>query len=264
MVTLLPDGRRSLPFFLSEPMPCPYLSGRLERKIFTPFEDSQDASERRLSVLIAAGFRRSGAILYRPACLSCAACRPARINVSAFRWSRQMRRILRKNRDLEVSLANPYPTAEMFELFQQYQETRHPGGQMAEMSYEAFGDMLREGGRTAQLLQLREPGKAGQEPGKEGRLHGVMIADRVSDGFSAVYSFFQTQDPWRSLGTRLILALVQEAEKKRQRHVYLGYWIKETQKMAYKANLPGVEILQEGAWRMQFLRNSAKSGPQGA
>jgi len=228
-----------IPFYLSGPMPCPYMSDRIERKLFARLSGENEADGRINAALTRAGFRRSHDIVYRPACMNCAACVPIRIPVTAFAPSRSHRRIDRKNRDLTLSIKSPKTSNELYDVFLQYQRARHADSDMAQMTREEFDAMLQEGNAETRLYQLRDPSK---------RLMGAMIADDVADGLSAVYSFFVPETANRSLGTQLILTLVKEAARTKLPYVYLGYWIDKTRKMAYKARFRPFEILTPQGW----------------
>lgn len=227
------------PFFRSGPLPCAYLEGRIERKLFTRLSGPQAATLN--SVLSQAGFRRSHDIIYRPVCPGCTACKPVRIPANRFVPGRTMRRLERLNGQLSLIARPPAPTNEQFDLFSRYQADRHAESEMARMSEGDFAAMVEDGAESAEILELRDPW--------DDRLIGVMLADRLSDGFSAVYSFFDPADDKRSLGTYMIMRLVDETLRRGLDHVYLGYWIAGSRKMAYKARFQPLELLEDGVWR---------------
>lgn len=224
-------------FFRSGPTPCPYLPGRIERKLFTRLAD-RDLTK--LSdQLCGSGFRRSHDIVYRPVCPGCTACVPVRIPVRDFAWSRSMRRIVTRNADLELSETKAIATAEQFALFTRYQTSRHSDSDMSRMSGNDYAAMIEEGSATARLFNLRDG---------DGALIGAILADRLEGGFSAVYSFFAPGHDRRSLGTFLILNLVRLAVEEDRRHVYLGYWIAGSPKMDYKMRFQPLERLTSSGW----------------
>ncbi|MDE8346830.1 MAG: arginyltransferase, partial [Acidocella sp.] len=126
-------ARRPNFFYTTAPLPCPYLPGRTERKIVT--ELAGVSAESLHDKLSRGGFRRSHNIAYAPVCPSCTACMPIRIRARDFTPSRTQKRIARINADLLVLEAPPRATAEQFNLFQRYQQTRHSDGDMASMSF---------------------------------------------------------------------------------------------------------------------------------
>lgn len=239
-MSIIPPGlSRLLQFYLSGPLPCPYLPGRVERKLFTRLSGDPKMDAEVNSTLTRAGFRRSHDIVYRPACRECNACVPVRIPVKAFRPSRSLRRIQSINQDLVLEILGPDVTPEQFQLFMAYQASRHPDSDMARMSWADFSNMLREGEADTHIYQLRGPGNL---------LVGGIITDHVGDGLSAVYSFFSPDAPRRSLGAQLILTLVEEARRQNLPYVYLGYWIAASRKMAYKARFQPIQALGPQGW----------------
>jgi arginine-tRNA-protein transferase len=233
-------------FFRSGPTPCPYLPGRIERKLFTRLAD-QDLTK--LSdQLCGSGFRRSHDIVYRPVCPGCTACVPVRIPVGDFIWSRSMRKIAARNADLRLSETKPVATAEQFALFASYQASRHSDSDMSRMSANDYAAMIEEGSATARLFNLRD---------RDGTMVGAILADRLDGGFSAVYSFFAPGHDRRSLGTLLILELVRLAVAEDRRHVYLGYWIAGSPKMDYKTRFRPLERLTPSGWERTLVGDDA-------
>ncbi len=237
-MSVIPPRQRPLQqFFRSGPMPCPYLLGRVERKLFTRLIGSY-ASEIN-STLSRAGFRRSHDIVYRPVCPTCNACIPVRIPAAAFVPNRSLRRVLRVNDGLTVVETPAAATNEQFRLFSAYQRDRHSDSDMARMSFPDFVAMIDDGQSDTTLFEARE---------EDGRLVGCILTDRLADGFSAVYSFFDTTQHRRSLGSYLILTLIERCRYEALGYVYLGYWIAGSRKMAYKARFQPLEALGRDGW----------------
>jgi arginine-tRNA-protein transferase len=240
-MSIIPPGlSRLLQFYLSGPLPCPYLPDRVERKLFTRLTGEEGMDAEINATLTRAGFRRSHDIVYRPACPGCNACVPVRVPVKSFKPSRSLKRIAAINRDLAVEIAGTNVTNEQYELFMAYQTARHPDSDMAHMARGEFVNMLHEGEADTHIYQLRKI--------KTGELAGGMITDHVNDGLSAVYSFFKPDEPRRSLGAQLILSLIGEAQRRTLSYVYLGYWIAESRKMAYKARFRPQQALGPQGW----------------
>ncbi|HTV89992.1 MAG TPA: arginyltransferase [Stellaceae bacterium] len=224
-------------FFATAPVPCPYVPGRAERKLIVELEGC--AAPEFYDELSRAGFRRSHRFAYRPACRACAACVPVRIAVERFAHSRSTRRVRNANAGLAVRLLPPRATVELFRLFLAYQRRRHGDSDMATMSYGEFRNMVEDTSLRTALVESRDA---------DGALVGVSLIDRLDDGISAVYSFFDPGRPQQSLGTWCILWLVEECRRRSLPYVYLGYWIAESPKMAYKARFPALERLVDGNW----------------
>lgn len=224
-------------FFRSGPMPCPYLAGRIERKLFTRLTGPD--SEALNSTLSQAGFRRSHDIIYRPVCPGCKACVPVRIPVARFAPSRTMRRTCKANADLVMTERPARATQEQYDLFLRYQRSRHGDSDMARMSLSDYAAMIEEGSVASSMFEFRAA---------DGMLAAAMVSDCLADGFSAVYSFFDTDLSNRSLGTYMVLALVDRAAALGLPHVYLGYWIESSPKMSYKSRFRPLEALTRDGW----------------
>jgi len=239
-MSVIPPGlSRLLQFYLSGPLPCPYLPDRVERKLFTRLTGDPGTDTEINATLTRAGFRRSHDIVYRPACPSCNACVPVRVPVRNFKPSRSLRRIASINRDLALEIVDTAVTDEQYALFMSYQAMRHPDSDMALMSRAEFANMLREGEADTCIYQLRKT---------DGTLAGGIITDHVNDGLSAVYSFFSPNEARRSLGAQLILTLISEAQRQNLSYVYLGYWIAASRKMSYKARFRPLQALGPQGW----------------
>jgi arginine-tRNA-protein transferase len=230
--------RRPQFFYTTAPLPCPYLDGRLERKLVTELSgaDAEGLHDR----LSRAGFRRSHNIAYAPVCTGCQACIPIRVNARAFAPNRTQRRIAAMNAAVEGFEVPPRATTEQFALFQRYQAARHAEGDMAAMGFYDYRAMVEDTPIETSVFEFRDPDDA---------LIAACLTDRLSDGLSAVYSFFEPGLARRSLGTWMVLWLVRRALALELPHVYLGYWVPESRKMAYKAAFRPVEILWGGQWR---------------
>lgn len=230
--------RRPQFFYTTAPLPCPYLAGRTERKIVT--ELTGPNAEMLHDRLSRAGFRRSHNIAYSPVCPGCNACIPIRIRVGAFEPNRAQRKLAKLNTDIQSLETPARATAEQFTLFQRYQRARHGDGDMAAMGFYDFRAMVEDTPITTGMVEFRNA---------EDKLVGGCLTDWLGDGLSAVYSFFQPEDERRSLGTWAILWLVERARALGLPYVYLGYWVPESRKMAYKARFQPSEVLVGGAWR---------------
>ncbi len=224
-------------FFATSPIACPYVPGRAERKLIVELGGGRSAVF--YDDLSRAGFRRSHRFAYRPACRACSSCVPVRIAVDRFAHTRSTRRIGNLNRDLGAAIIRARATPEQFRLFQAYQRRRHGDSDMAAMSYGDYRGMVEDTPIRTEIVEFRDP---------TGALVAAALIDRLDDGVSAVYSFYDPQQPKRSLGTWSILWLVEECRRRGRPFVYLGYWIADSPKMAYKARFPALERLAAGGW----------------
>lgn len=244
MSALLPGLSSSLPFYLSGPLPCPYLPDRVERKLFARLTEDPSINDPINGALTRIGFRRSHTLVYRPACLSCNACVPIRIVVNQFKPSRSLKRTIKRNRDLVFYADDDSALRHLYQIFVDYERNRHPDSDMAQMSFEEFTSLAKEGNVSSRLYRLQKQ--------EDGSFLGGIIADQIPDGFSAVYSFFRPDRPKRSLGTQLILSLIAEAQRLNLPYVYLGYWIASARKMAYKTRFPAIQTLGPHGWTPQY------------
>ncbi len=210
----------------------------MERKVVTLLagEDPDQLHE----ALSQAGFRRSQDLAYRPACDGCSACKAVRIPARMFSPNRTQKRTLARNGDLTALEIGGQARPEHFHLFHRYLAERHADGGMADMDYSDYRAMVEDSPVKTHLVEFREA---------DGRLAAVCLTDKMRDGLSLVYSFFDPDLYQRSLGQYMILWHVDRAIKRGLDYVYLGYWISESQKMAYKANFQPLEVLTSRGWR---------------
>ncbi|WP_025899789.1 arginyltransferase [Sneathiella glossodoripedis] len=225
-------------FFSTPPAPCPYLAGKLEKKIVTLLAGKDpDNLHNTLSL---AGFRRSQDLAYRPACDDCNACIPIRVSAEEFQPGKSFRRIINTNKDLNARVMPAIAEPEHFDLFHRYLRSRHSDGGMADMSFNDYQAMVEDSPVRTQLTEFRDENK---------KLLAVCLTDQMDDGLSLVYSFFEPELAKRSLGSFLVLWHLQQAKNMGLPHVYLGYWISESPKMSYKTRFTPAEILTREGWQ---------------
>ncbi len=232
--------RHTLPiapqFYVTAPQPCPYLAGRMERKLFTALQG--DMATKLNDSLSKQGFRRSQNVLYRPSCAECSACMSARIDVSTFTPSRSQRRVAKRAAHLDRRATAPWATEEQYALFREYLDGRHATGGMADMDMFEFAAMVEETPIRSRLIEYTDA--------KD--LTAVCLTDILDDGLSMVYSFFDPQNDKLSLGTYVILDHIAIARELDLPYVYLGYWVPGSPKMDYKAKFKGLEVYRDGVW----------------
>jgi len=230
---------RDLRFFLTVPHACSYLAGREATTLFLDPQESPGQGVYDSLALL--GFRRSGRHLYRPHCEGCSACISVRLPVAEFAPNRSQRRLIRRNADLTLHLRPAIFDPEHYGLYAHYIRPRHADGDMYPPSHEQYRTFLTLDQEYARLLEFR----------LAGRLVAVAAFDQLEHGLSAIYTFFDP-DPAlerRSLGTFAVLTLVEQARRRGLPHVYLGYWIRECRKMAYKQAFQPLEMLEGRHWR---------------
>jgi len=224
-------------FFATGLMPCPYLPGRLERRIVTELSGRGAAALHDLLSL--AGFRRSHDIAYAPACPACDECKAVRVLAGDYRPNRSMRRVLNANADLCARDVRPVATDEQFALFAAYQMARHASGEMARMDAADYRALVEDSPVETRLVEFRDG---------DGTLVGCCLIDRLGDGLSAVYSFFDPALGRRSLGSLMILWTLRETRTLGLPYTYLGFWVAGCSKMSYKARFQPLEVHTPDGW----------------
>ena len=226
----------ALQFYATAPYPCSYLPDRVARsQVATP---SHLIETDVYSELVRHGFRRSGGFTYRPYCDHCRACVPVRVPVTAFSPNRTQRKCLRVHGALDVIRHKLAFNPEHYTLYLSYQRHRHPGGGMDQDSREQYQHFLLHSNVSTDLIEFREAGV----------LRMVSLVDRLADGLSSVYAFFDPEVRGASYGTFNVLWQIERCRMQGLPYLYLGYWIAESRKMAYKATFRPVEGLVGGAW----------------
>ncbi len=248
-------------FYMTTPCPCPYLEGKIERKIFTELKDQRlnydkqailqqhhgqnanNYAENLHHSLALVGFRRSQDIAYRPACTDCSECKSVRVPVLLFVPSKSQRRIIKKNEDISVKLKPNTATDEQYDLLSKYINTRHPLGGMVGISKEEYGEMVECSPIKSHIFEYRL---------NTGKLVGVVLCDEMLDGFSMVYSFFDVTAAMnkRSLGAYMVLNQIDMLRSQGLDYVYLGYLVKDSPKMSYKMNFQPLETLYATGWKI--------------
>jgi len=238
-------GTRFPQFYITTAQPCPYLPGRYEKKVFTHLlgDDPVHLND----VLTQAGFRRSQNIAYRPACEACSACVSVRVLVKAFEPSRNFRKIISRNADLIAKPTPPRASQEQFSLLRRYLDSRHAEGGMADMGPLDYVTMVEDTTINTEIVEYRralpDPGSQAPAP-----LMAAALTDVLEDGLSMVYSFYDIQEDSRSLGTYMVLSHIERARRMGLPYVYLGYWVADCRKMAYKTRFAPIEALGKSGW----------------
>jgi len=227
---------RDLKVYTTYPHTCSYLQDQEATTLFV--DPRQPVDQKLYSKLSVLGFRRSGNHIYRPHCAQCSACVPARIPVTTFEPRRGQKRIWRRNQDLRVVSTDNINDDDAFDLYHRYISLRHSDGDMYPPDREQFQAFLNSVWDCTQYFRFYDGG----------RLIAVAVVDKLEDGFSAIYTFFDPQATKRSLGAYAILWQIEQAQKLGLEFLYLGYWIRECQKMSYKSDYRPLQVYTNSRW----------------
>ena len=223
-------------FCISSPHECEYLE---INKAMTLFVDPITTMDPLLyELLLKKGFRRSGEFVYKPSCPSCDRCIPVRVPVGAFCMSKNMKRVWKRNADIEVGVMPPLYRDDHYQLYLTYVKTRHKGGSMENTDPEGYTGFLKSSWIKTIFYEFRLAGK----------LLMVAVVDHLAQELSAVYTFFDPKEHARSLGTFGVLWTIDQARHLGKQWLYLGYWIPDCRKMSYKSRFRPLEALKNGHW----------------
>ena len=225
-------------FFATAPHDCSYLDNQVATTLFADPDVNIAGEDYQTLTLV--GFRRSGKYFYRPQCGSCQACVSVRIPVAKFEWTRRFKKTMKANQGMTAQWQLPYIDDEIYQLYSRYINIRHPDGDMHPPSREQFKTFLMIEGPHTRFLCFRD---------ENAQLLAVCVVDVLDNhGLSAIYTFFDPDLPRRSLGRLGILTQIMEAQRLGLDYVYLGYWIRECEKMNYKTDYRPIEMLHGKQW----------------
>ena len=224
-------------FLLTKATECPYISNKIEKRLATDITNNSHLHDE----LALSGFRRVENWMYRPACDSCNECKAYRIKVKEFDLSKSFKRTTKKNNNLSTKVVKNKALKKHFTLFKKYQNDRHFAGSMSKMSFEDFKSMIEISPINTNLIEYKD---------KNNKLIAVMLFDTQKDGLSAVYSFYKPEYKKNSIGIYMILHLIEMTKLMKLKYLYLGYFIKNVDRMNYKVLFSPGEIFENGKWNV--------------
>ncbi|MDH5518683.1 MAG: arginyltransferase [Gammaproteobacteria bacterium] len=223
-------------FYLTVEHSCAYFADRICQNVIPDPNIAMQAEFYEQLGMV--GFRRSGDHIYRPHCPQCSACVPVRIKVADFLPNRSQRRCLKQNSDISVKPVAAEYNDEFFALYKKYLNQRHGDGEMKNPSADDFKHFLICDWSHTHFLEFRE----------NEQLLAVAVIDKIHNGLSAVYTFYDPEHARRGLGTYAILQQIRHCKNHRAPYLYLGYWIEQHPKMQYKINFDAIEAFQSNHW----------------
>ena len=230
------DNARQLRLFSTAPHPCSYLDNEEASTLF--IDPEARINQNIYTYLSERGFRRSGKFVYKPDCHQCQACISIRIPVKAFSFSRNHKRLLKNNADLQVKEVASIFTDEYYSLYDRYIRLRHAEGDMYPPSKEQYENFLSNAFNTTRYFVFEY----------QGQPKAIAVVDQLTNAFSSVYTFFDPLDEKRSLGTYAIVWQIKKAKELGLHYIYLGYWVKNCKKMSYKTRFRPAEVYINQRW----------------
>lgn len=206
----------------------------------------------RLDELHAQGWRHFGTIFYRYSVAihshGIYQVVPLRIRLADFSLSRSQRRVVARNRDLEVVIRPSEIDQEKFGLFARHKK------RFRELVPDSIHQFLSPIPATVPCrndeIRLH----------RDGILQGVSFLDIGHQAASAVYAMFEPTESARSLGIQLILAGIDYAKRLNLQYYYLGYAYQEPSFYDYKKRFSALEAFD---WRGGWRRYDREDGPRG-
>lgn len=229
--------------YVSMPHECGYLPDHVATILFV--DPKAPVSALRYSAMAKSGFRRSGNLVYRPQCETCHECVAVRIPVATFAPNRSQRRVRARNQDLIITKVAAEYTDEHFALYRMYQQVRHTHSSMDSDDPDQYNSFLFGRVATTEVYEFRL-----EVAGSKKQLLAVAIIDKLDDGLSAVYTFFDPSESRRALGVYTVLYEIELARTLGLSYVYLGYYIAESRKMNYKINYQPTEGFDGKDWKI--------------
>ncbi len=226
----------ALVFYATPEHECSYLKDQSATTLFV--DPRATINKETYTQLTQLGFRRSGNHYYKPSCAGCRACVPVRMPTQLFKPQRSHRRLLKKHQETTTTIRQPEFREEHYAVYEKYINFKHADGDMHPPSKDQYLSFLVDSPRTTQFVEFWH----------KGCLMGIAVVDALSNGLSAIYTFYDPEFSHLSPGKYAVLWEIEQTHLNQLPYLYLGYWIKECPKMAYKASFRPLEMLVNGRW----------------
>ncbi len=237
------NAKLELPkLFVSMPHECSYLHDRIATTLFV--DPEAVVSAQHYGLMTQLGFRRSGSLIYRPHCEGCHECLAVRVPVAAFQPNRSQRRVWKRNQDVVINPAPASFNEEHFALYRKYQQTRHANSSMDSEDPDQYENFLFGASTNTEVLEFR----FGPDSERDNALLAIAVIDKLEQGLSAVYTYFDPSESRRAPGVYSVLYEIELAQKLKLPYVYLGYYIADSRKMNYKINYQPLETFDGKEW----------------
>lgn len=186
------------------------------------------------------GWRRFGHALFKPSCPACSMCRSLRIPVVTFHADRSQKRAWKANDGvLRLVVGAPSDTSEKRALFEAFHSYQHDSKGWSNAATDYTEMFVLNPFKTEEWCYYLDD-----------RLIAVGYVDRVDDGLSAIYFYYDPRERHRSLGTFNVLSIVNAARAAPLPYVYLGYYVEGCRSLEYKARFRPHERLEHGRWTL--------------
>lgn len=233
----------TIPLFLTQEHPCSYLEGKLAQSLFV--HPAYQLTPRIYGQLLAQGFRRSGNEVYVPHCAECSACIPARVPVAEFKPDRSQKRCMIKNTDTRVVLKPAAFEQTHYEMYLRYQNFKHKDGIMAQSGPDEYFSFLGSSWCDTRFAEFMI----------DDELAAVAVIDQCDRAWSAVYTFYEPKFSKYSPGVYAVLWQIEQAHRQQLEFLYLGFWIRNCKKMAYKSEFKPLQIFIGHRWVKYSVEN---------
>jgi len=188
---------------------------------------------------LADGHRRTGEFVYKTNCPTCKACEPVRIDCMEYLFSRNQKRVIRRNdQELQMKIGPLVADQYRVALFNKHRRNRGLAKRDHDIDTEEYiWGFVRSCFDSFELTYWLND-----------QLVCVAVCDRGQKSMSAVYTFFDPDMQQQSLGTYSILKQIEYCRERGLEFLYLGYYVENSAHMVYKQRFLPQDRLIDGEW----------------